>query len=237
MARSDRRCLRLRSAVLPLLSCLALACQSAGRTSTAAGLADGPTRWLMLPEELRQVQRMRTNREAVDWLEAFWRRRDPDPDQPGNETAKTFYQRVEASDRLYSDGGMRGSLTDRGRALILLGPPPVLRYSQKRAPAWEPGHPGGRPSIQTRDVVLESWVYALEDLPPELRERIAKEEPGLTELVLVFLVEPRHTELLEGGRTLELAVRAAIRDGSLDKPEPQRPLPPGFLPPALPPPR
>ena len=74
MARSDRRCLRLRAAVLPLLSCLALACQSTGRTSTAAGLADGPTRWLMLPEELRQVQRMRTNREAVDWLETFWRR-------------------------------------------------------------------------------------------------------------------------------------------------------------------
>ena len=235
MARSGRRCLRLRVAVLPLLSCLALACQSTGRTSTAAGLADGPTRWLMLPEELRQVQRMRTNREAVDWLETFWRRRDPDPGQPGNETAKTFYQRVEAADRLYSDGGMRGSLTDRGRALILLGPPPVLRYSQKRAPAWEPGRPGGRPSIQTRDVVLESWVYALEDLPPELRERIAKEEPGLTELVLVFLVEPRHTELLEGGKVLELAVRAAVRDGSQDKPEPQRPLPPGFLPPALPP--
>lgn len=236
MARSDRRCLRLRAAVLPLLSCLALACQSTGRTSTAAGLADGPTRWLMLPEELRQVQRMRTNREAVDWLETFWRRRDPDPGQPGNETAKTFYQRVEAADRLYSDGGMRGSLTDRGRALILLGPPPVLRYSQKRAPAWEPGRPGGRPSIQTRDVVLESWVYALEDLPPELRERTAKEEPDLTELVLVFLVEPRHTELLEGGKILELAVRAAVRDGSVDKPEPQRPLPPGFLPPALPPP-
>lgn len=224
-----------RSAVLPLLSCLVLACQSPGRVSTAAGLADGPTRWLMLPDELRQVQRMRTNREAVDWLETFWRRRDPDPEQPGNETAKTFYQRVEAADRLYSDGGKRGSLTDRGRALILLGPPPVLRYSQKRAPTWEPGRPGDKPAIQSRDIVLESWVYGLEDLPTELRERIAKEEPDLAEVVLVFLVEPRKTELLEGGKVLELAVRAAVRDGSLDRPEPQRPPPPGFLPPTPPP--
>lgn len=222
---SDRR---LETAVLPLLFWFALACQSPGRTSTAAGLAEGPTRWLMLPEELRQVQRLRTNREAVDWLEAFWRRRDPDPDQPGNQTAKTFYQRVEAADRLYADGGMRGSLTDRGRALILLGPPPVLRYSQKRAPAWEPGRPGGRPAIQTRDVVLESWVYALEDLPPELRERIATEDPGRTELELVFLVEPRQARLLDGEKLLDLAVRAAVRDGSA---RPQRPLPPGFLPP------
>lgn len=235
MTRSGRRLRQVvGTAVLPLLSCLALACQSPGRTSTAAGLADGPTRWLMLPEELRQVQRMRTNREAVDWLETFWRRRDPDPARPGNEAAKVFYQRVEAADRLYSDGGMRGSLTDRGRALILLGPPPVLRYSQKRAPAWEPGRPGGKPAIQTRDVVLESWVYAPEDLPPGLRERIAKEDPERTDLELVFLVEPRHTELLEGERILDLAVRAAVRDSSEDKPEPQRPLPPGFLPPTPP---
>ena len=227
MPRSDRRLrLVLGTAVLSLLSCLA--CRSAGRTSTAAGLADGPTRWLMLPEELRQVQRIRTNREAVEWLEAFWRRRDPDPDEPGNEAAKVFYQRVEAADRLYSDGGVRGSLTDRGRALILLGPPPVLRYSQKRAPAWEPGRPGGRPAIQTRDVVLESWVYALADLPPALRERIAKEDPERTELELVFLVEPRRTELLEGAKILDLAVRAAVRDGSADKPAPQPPgQPPG----------
>lgn len=220
MPRSDRRLrLVLGTAALSLLSCLA--CRS-GRTSTAAGLADGPTRWLMLPEELRQVQRMRTNREAVDWLEDFWRRRDPDPDAPGNEAAKVFYQRVEAADRLYSDGGVRGSLTDRGRALILLGPPPVLRYSQKRAPAWEPGRPGGKPAIQTRDVVLESWVYALDELPLELRERIAQEDPERrTELELVFLVEPRHTELLEGEKILDLAVRAAVREGSEDKPVPQ----------------
>jgi GWxTD domain-containing protein len=231
MARPVRAGRRLRTAVLPLLSWIALACQSPGRTSTAAGLADGPTRWLMLPEEVRQVERMRTSREAVDWLETFWRRRDPDPEEPGNETAKTFYQRVEAADRLYSDGGVRGSLTARGRALILLGPPPILRYSQKRVPAWEPGRLGDRPAIQTRDVVLESWVYALLDLSPELRERIGKEHPDLKELVLVFLVEPQHTELLEGEKILDLAVRAAVRDA--DK-EPERPLPPGFLPPSPP---
>jgi len=212
MARHHRAGRRLRVAVLPLLSWLVLSCQSAGRTSTAAGLADGPTRWLMLPDELRQVQRMRTNREAVDWLETFWRRRDSDPEEPGNELAKIFYQRVEAADRLYSEGGLRGSLSARGRALILLGPPPVLRYSQKRVPSWEPGRPGDRPAVQTRDVVLETWVYAVEDLAPELRERIGQEHPDLSEVALVFLVEPRHTELLEGEKFLDLAIRAAIRN-------------------------
>lgn len=195
-----------------LLSWLALGCQSAGRTSTAAGLADGPTRWLMLPDELRQVQRMRTNREAVDWLETFWRRRDPTPEEPGNERAKTFYQRVQAADSLYPEGGVRGSLTPRGRSLILLGPPPVLRYSQRRVPSWEPGRPGAKPAIQTRDVVVETWIYAVEDLEPGLRQRTAEEHPDLGEVTLAFLVEPRRSELLEGERFLDLAVRASVRD-------------------------
>jgi GWxTD domain-containing protein len=204
--------------VLPilLLSWLALSsqtsCRSAGRTSTASGLADGPTRWLMLPDELRQVRRMRTNREAVDWLEDFWKRRDPTPEEPGNDFAKSFYQRVEAADRLYSEGGVRGSLTARGRSLILLGPPPVLRYSQKRVPSWEPGRPGAKPAIETRDVVMESWVYTLDDLPPALRAGIEREHPDLDQVVLIFLVEPERTELLEGEKFLDLAVRSSVLD-------------------------
>ncbi len=88
-------------------------------------------------------------------------RRDPDLEKPGNECAKTFYQRVEAADRLYSEGGTRGSLTERGRALILLGPPPVLRYSQKRVPELGAG-PAGRPP-RHRDAQCHAGIM---DLPP-----------------------------------------------------------------------
>ncbi len=205
-----RRRVLLETALSLLLVLPALACQST-RISTAAGLADGPTRWLMLPDEVRQVQRMRTNREAVDWLEAFWRRRDPTPDEPGNDFAKTFYQRVEAADRLYPEAGLRGSLTPRGHALILLGPPPILRYGQKRVPTWEPGRPGSKPDIQTKDVVIESWVYAVQDLEAALQQRMAEEHPDVEEVTLVFLVEPRHTELLEGMKYLDCAVEAAVQ--------------------------
>lgn len=236
MAQGRRTRRRLAATVLPLLSWLCFGCQSpGGPASPAGGLYEGPTRWLMLPDELRQVQRLGTTREAVEFLEGFWKRRDPDPDEPGNECARTFYQRVEAADRLYSEGGVRGSLTERGRALILLGPPPVLRYSQKRVPEWEPGRPGDRPAIQTRSVSLESWIYRLDELAPEIRTRVEEAEPGLQDIVLVFLIQPRNVELLEGEKFLELAVRAAVRDGSADRPEPQRPLPPGFLPPDDPP--
>lgn len=206
----------LGAAVLPLIPWLALACGPgvvrARSATSAAGLADGPTRWLMLPEEIRQAERLGTTREAVEFVESFWRRRDPDPEEPGNPFAKAFYERVEAADRLYVDGGQRGSLTDRGRALILLGPPPVLRYSQKRVPAWDPGKPGGRPAVQSRKLVLEIWAYPLTDLPPTLAQRIAEKEPETVEISLSFAVEPRRTYLVEGHRYLEYAVKAAVRE-------------------------
>ncbi len=202
-------------AVLSLIPWLALACRPGimrATSSGAAGLADGPTRWLMLPEEIRQAERLGTTREAVEFVEDFWRRRDPDPEVPGNPFAKTFYERVEAADRLYADSGQRGSLTDRGRALILLGPPPVLRYSQKRVPAWEPGKPGSRPATRSRNLVLEVWAYPVQDLSPALAQRIAEEEPETREISLSFADEARRTYLVEGHRYLEYAVKTGVRE-------------------------
>ena len=211
MAGGKRASWRL-TAAMPLICWLVLGCGSApARPAGGVGLDEGPTRWLMLPEEQRKFRRLHTTREAVDFIEAFWRRRDPDPNTPGNEFSKTFYERVEASDRLYSEGGTRGSLTDRGRALILLGPPPVQRYYQKKVPGWDPGRPGAPSAVQTRILSLESWVYAVTDLPPVLQQRI-QEDDGRAEIVLAFVVDPRHTYLTEGDKYLDMAVRAALRE-------------------------
>lgn len=208
---SARRLARWRLATaLAALSWLALACQSAPRRpANGAGLDEGPTRWLMLPDEQRQYRRLQNTRDVVDFIEAFWRRRDPDPSQPGNEFSKTFYERVEAADRLYSDGTARGSLSDRGRALILLGPAPVQRYSQRRVPTWNPGKPGMPPAVQTHTLSLETWIYMVSDLPPALRKRIEEDGP-LPEIELIFAVEARGIYLIEGEEFLEMAVQAAV---------------------------
>ncbi len=199
--------------LLTWLAWLAASCQSPGGSSPASGasqLVDGPTRWLMLPDEQRDARRLRSTQDAILFLEAFWDRRDPDPETPGNELARTFYERVDAADRLYSEGGRRGSLTDRGRALILLGPPSIQRYSQRRVPTWDPGQPGAKPAIQSRNLVVEAWVYQRADLSPALLALLETEAP-VTEVVLAFAVEPRRTYLVEGGKVLDLAVRAALR--------------------------
>lgn len=205
-----------RSAVLALLLALGLAwgCRSGTRTAPAgvAGLVEGPTRWLMLPEEEREVRRLQTTREVIDFTDAFWRRRDPDPLTPDNELSKIFYERVEAADRLYSEEGQRGSLTDRGRALVLLGPPPVLRYSQKRVPALEPTLPGQvLAPAQSRTMSLETWVYTVADLPPRFLELLG-EDPPPAEIVLTFSVGTRETSLDDGEKYLALAARASVRE-------------------------
>jgi GWxTD domain-containing protein len=188
-------------------------CQGTGRRPEIGGIggwAAGPTRWLMLPEEEREARRLATNREAVSFLESFWRRRDPDLEQNGNPVAQMFYERVEAADRLYGEGGVRGSLTDRGRALLLLGPPPVLSYNQRTTPAWDPNPPRNRPALQTRRLVLETWTYPADSLAPDLLA-LLDEEGRPHEVVLVFVIEPDRATLTDGGKLLDLAVRALVR--------------------------
>jgi GWxTD domain-containing protein len=202
---------------MPLFCWAVLGACSGEPSPTPAPVAEliaGPLRWLMLPEEAQQARQLRTAREADEFLDQFWRRRNPDPGSAANACARRFHERVAAADRLYGDDGTRGSLTDRGRALVLLGPPTVLRYGQRQIPAWEPGRSRAQPSVHSRLVAVETWVYPLAELSPRLAAMLAAEPPTAgTDATLVFLAEtPRHTRLLEGERVLALAARALVRE-------------------------
>jgi len=139
------------------------------------------------------------------FLQAFWRRRDPDPDTPDNPTSAAFGRRVKAADRLYSEEGVRGALTDRGRALILLGSPAELRYARRAIPALDliGRTSGGGP---TRSLPQETWIYPREGLAEVLRPLADEALDG--RVMLVFLEETRHTRLLEGEKLLQRAARA-----------------------------
>jgi GWxTD domain-containing protein len=68
-----------------------------------------------------------------EWVFRFWKRLDPDPATPDNEYEIEFYRRVQYADQYFSTETVRGSLSDRGRVLLILGPPtyvgktPLLR--------------------------------------------------------------------------------------------------------------
>lgn len=176
--------------------------------------ANGPVRWLMLADERKQLRRIDDSEEALAFVEGFWARRDPDPARAGNPARQMFSERVTAADVLYVDEGIRGSLTDRGRALIVLGPPRHVTVSSEPALIWDAA--GDRPSrVTTRKVEVELWGFRLQDLPPELVDQWAKSkraaEDPLT-LTLAFRTVGRRTALVEGDPLLEIAARAMVRN-------------------------
>jgi GWxTD domain-containing protein len=61
--------------------------------------------------------------ERKNFIEEFWKKRDPDPDTEENEFKKEYFNRIEEANHLFREGGSPGWLQDRGRIYILLGPP------------------------------------------------------------------------------------------------------------------
>jgi GWxTD domain-containing protein len=179
--------------------------------------ARGPVRWLMLPEEERAFRRLRDDDEAARFVESFWHRRDPEPEQPEtNPFHERFEQRVAAADRLYAEGDQRGSLTDRGHALVLLGPPPRLKVGQQIAPAWSPQRSGRAPGFSVEHVRVEVWEYDRRALWPEFE--VLLDRDGHDTVVLTFLIETGRATLVEGDDLLGLAAVASVRPGG--DPEP-----------------
>ena len=58
-----------------------------------------------------------------DFIEEFWKRRDPDPDTEVNEYQLEYEDRVKRAGTMFHGEGRPGWLTDRGRIYILFGPP------------------------------------------------------------------------------------------------------------------
>ncbi len=171
---------------------------------------EGPARWLMLPEEEREARGLSDNRQALDFIERFWRSRDPTPEDPENPVRTAFFERAIAADRVYGEGNRRGSLTDRGRVLILFGSPSTLRYRQEAVPALAPDRERRTTEAVTRWMAEETWVFEPESLPLGFSELLPEDERS-REIEFVFGTSDQHTYLMAGERYCELARRAAVR--------------------------
>jgi GWxTD domain-containing protein len=69
--------------------------------------------FLSLPTELDRGQ----------FIETFWKKRDPNPRTEENEFKLEYYRRIALANKFFGTGGVPGWRTDRGRFYILLGPP------------------------------------------------------------------------------------------------------------------
>src|SRR5207302_1630564 len=82
-----------------------------------------PVQHLMTKDEKKQWKAIKTDADAAAFIDLFWAKRDPTPDTPRNEYREAFDARVKYADDNFTSHRLRGALTDRGKALILLGPP------------------------------------------------------------------------------------------------------------------
>jgi GWxTD domain-containing protein len=121
-------------------------------------------KWLMTSEEQRAWKSVKTDDQAIDFIDLFWARRDPTPGTGRNENRLDFENRVAYADTNFKEGKTRGSLTERGRVLIVLGFPKNMgqqvehRMAQITNPSDSVNDPTGGRSIAGKD----TWEYTHE---------------------------------------------------------------------------
>lgn len=79
-------------------------------------------RYIITREE-RKIFLELPDTEKPQFVEEFWKRRDPDPDTQENEFKTEYFGRIDKATELFRGEGRPGWLTDRGRIFVLFGPP------------------------------------------------------------------------------------------------------------------
>ena len=94
-----------------------------------AELSDVDRRWLtedvlyiISDDERRAFLELGTAEEREQFIEIFWRNRNPDQESPVNPIREEHYRRLAYADEHFASG-VPGRKTDRGRMYIIWGPP------------------------------------------------------------------------------------------------------------------
>ncbi|HET7214102.1 MAG TPA: GWxTD domain-containing protein [Terriglobia bacterium] len=82
----------------------------------------GPIGYIITPAERAAFKKLATDEERDQFIEEFWRRRNPTPGSPENSFKEEFYRRIAYANEHYSSG-IPGWRTDRGHIYIMYGPP------------------------------------------------------------------------------------------------------------------
>lgn len=119
---------------LMLLVCGSLAAQSDIKPAYQKWL-DEDVAYIITAEERSAFQSLKTNQEREQFIEAFWVRRDPDPDTTENEYRREHYARIAHASEHFGFKGLAGWRTDRGRIFIMYGKPDEVQKTSN-GEAW-----------------------------------------------------------------------------------------------------
>jgi GWxTD domain-containing protein len=111
--------------------------------------------YIITGEERQAFNRLGTDEEREQFLEQFWRRRDPTPDTEENEFKEEHYRRIAYANERYASG-LPGWKSDRGRIYIMYGPPDEIDPHPSGGTYQRPPEQGGG---QTSTFPFEQWRY------------------------------------------------------------------------------
>src|ERR1700722_15059530 len=111
--------------------------------------------YIISPEERSAFVHLQTNEEREQFIEAFWQRRNPDPDSPENTFKEEHYRRIAYTNEHYASG-IPGWKTDRGRIYIIWGPPDEKEEHTQGDQWTRPMDQGGG---TTSTYAYEDWTY------------------------------------------------------------------------------
>src|SRR5690348_355806 len=112
-------------------------------------------RWIITDEERKAFKQLSNEEEREKFIEAFWDRRNPNPDSEDNEFKDEHYRRIEYANEHFA-AGMPGWMTDRGRIYIVFGPPDEIESHPSGGSYERPMEEGGG---ETSTYPFEDWRY------------------------------------------------------------------------------
>ena len=117
--------------------------------------------YIITGAEKKAFLALQTDEERENFIENFWRRRDPNPDTEENEFREQYYERIAYANEHYTSG-IPGWKTDRGRIYITWGKPDEVESHPSGGAYDRPSYEGGG---STTTYPFEIWFYRHLDGP------------------------------------------------------------------------
>jgi GWxTD domain-containing protein len=111
--------------------------------------------YIITEEERKAFKKLQTDEEREQYIEAFWRRRDPDPDTDENEYKEEYFERIAYANEHFASG-IPGWKTDRGRIYIMFGKPDEKESHPSGGSYQREIYEGGG---STSTYPFEKWFY------------------------------------------------------------------------------
>ncbi len=116
---------------------------------------DEDVAYIITDAERGAFKKLATDEEREQFIEAFWRRRDPDPDTDENEYREEYYERIAYANQHFASG-IPGWRTDRGRIYIRFGKADDVESHPSGGQYDRPSYNGGG---STTTYPFEIWFY------------------------------------------------------------------------------